>query len=1603
LRNSIQFKVSNMTSHDAGEFTLYINNHYNEANVNEFVMFAEELLESSLNDEVQQFSTAHRFEIALSAWQNFNRRAANVNYVEFKTAKHGTARDSFSSLQIISDDKPFIVDSITELLVAHGCKITTCLHPLISTVLSQSGKLSAGVDQASFSSVIYIELSTQLDAQLCATLRLKILALLNDVAAVTNDWPLMMKQARNINNAHKNQELANEINEFLQWLCLGNFTFLGYCSTNVTISSATDTEKLGLFSILTTDTSLQNSQLQLIEQETHAFISAESPLLISKSRSKSNIHRRDYYDQISVKEYANNGDVMRVHKFIGLFTQAANQLNPAQIPYLKFKLDIALQHSTLKPNGHMYKKFKHILEALPKREIFESNAENLFALAKGIFTLNAQSTCGTFIRENKFNQQVSVLVFVSKDAFSTDLRDELEALLCNAFNGQILSRRSMLNDNYLAQWHFTLVNDVKFNETVNIEELKANIEAKIQSWPESLNAAILHKWGDSTGAKLINKYVSGFSKSYRERFSPDTAITDIACFEQLNVQSKHQFNIYRNEQDADNLLRLNIYPKDQGIALSDSIPIFENFGFRPLDEFSFSVLNKNNGLQGNDLYTYTLEYPNFNQLPANGLDSEQLKSNLEQALSEVWQQHIENDGYNRLLLSANLDIRQIVIIRAYGKYLRQLGLGYSEEYFQQALLAYPQIVNELITLFDNRFALDERTIAQKKSSEVSIKARLTDRLNAVVKIDHDRILSNFVEAICATVRTNFYQNCAAGKVKPYCSFKIRSGEIEDAPQPRPYVETFVYSPRVEGVHLRFSNVSRGGLRWSDRQEDFRTEVLGLVKAQQVKNVVIVPQGAKGGFVPKQLPENGSRDDITTEAIACYKIFISALLDITDNNSSQGIEKPKQVICFDDDDPYLVVAADKGTATFSDIANSISHDYGFWLGDAFASGGSVGYDHKKMGITAKGAWVSVQRHFREMGIDVQKDEITAMGIGDMSGDVFGNGMLLSNKIKLVAAFDHRDIFIDPNPDCATSFKERQRLYDLPRSSWQDYNRSLMSKGGEVFSRSVKSITLTAEIKTLLAIDAQVVSLSPNELITRILTSNTDLLWFGGIGTYVKATSEINSDVGDKNNDALRINGNQLRCKVIGEGGNLGCSQLARIEFAKAGGRINTDAVDNSAGVNCSDNEVNIKILLNRLVDQQKLNQSQRDALLAEMTDDVAQMVLRNNYYQAQALSLDEANSHSHFDSFTRLTHYLVNSVQLNREIEYLPDNDELKTRSINKQGLTRPELAVLMAYSKMDVNNSLLEQDTLLDDAYFRRYLLSAFPATLGDNYAVDIVEHPLAKPIIATAVANEIFNRGGIHAVREQTGATIAEIVKAFIVTKEIFKLDSIWQKIESLAETVSAQIQIKMMIEVQRFYRLMAIWFINHSNSDDSIQHIIDKYSPGIRVLQQQNDADVTLPFMPITQSLYQLDSGEKCRELVDEIHQLKVSSVVFCDIIKTSYELNLNVEQVLPTYQQLSQYISISWLLEQTEKIPTSDHWSRIALFSLLLDILELREKLVVHIAHIYPQHSLAVAIDEWAATKTSDLNRITRVMADLKSTSELNIDKLCFAIRQLRTLLS
>ncbi|ALO36626.1 hypothetical protein CMT41_08700 [Colwellia sp. MT41] len=1292
------------------------------------------MFNSLLNVDLHMLSTLQRYQTAFLLWQSFAGRSANENKVIIKNRRQQGVLAEGSVIHIITDDKAFIVDSISALLKAQGYKINLLLHPVVNRKKIYAHNTTTSLGCTDDESILYIELANPLATNVMGELVETIHKLLADIAKVSQDWPLMMTKSKKI--SHQASCLSDHSTErFLSWLCHQHFVFIGY---NVrTIDEAGNAEPVtGCLGVFHDEITTSNDALILSSAELSRFIASSNAMMVSKSLLKSTIHRHDYLDIVSVKTFSKQGDLLAIHQFSGLFTQVANNLHPNKIPFINAKLTQILQLLCLKLDSHDYRNFMHILAVLPKRELYESSVEQLLVLAQSIDNLNVKTQSGAFIRENDFNGQVSVLVFVSQDAFCTDLREEIEHELTSAYQGEILSRRSMLNDNYLAQWHFIVKKGEDLRKKIDISTLIASIERKIQSWSENLNTLISQLWRGKQATQLLEKYKGAFSKSYREHFTAKQAIRAIKNLERLTIKNPYQFEIYRSAQGKGNELTLNIYTLGHSIALSDSIPILEQFDFRPLDEFSFkmNLAKTNANSQGgnnsynqatsgtrSNIYSYTLEYPKSDA------DIGALKINLEQALAQVWAGKIESDGYNKLLLAAHLNIRQIVIIRAYGKYLRQLGLGYSEEYYQQALSHYPDIVHGLINLFETRFTLSDQSIAQREADAEVIKAELLASLTTVIKIDHDRILRNFIAAISATIRTNFYQVSPSGEPKHYCAFKIRSGEIDDAPEPRPYVEIFVYSPQVEGVHLRFGPVSRGGLRWSDRQEDFRTEILGLVKAQQVKNVVIVPQGAKGGFVPKQLPVNGSRESILNEGISCYKVFISALLDLTDNNSADGIVKPKDVVCFDGDDSYLVVAADKGTATFSDIANALADDYGFWLGDAFASGGSVGYDHKKMGITAKGAWVSVQRHFSEMAIDVQQDEISVIGIGDMSGDVFGNGMLSSKTIKLVAAFDHRDIFIDPTPNSALSYVERSRLYQLERSSWQDYDKALMSAGGGVFSRSVKHIELTPQIKQLLNIDSKVKQLSPNDLIRHVLLCQADLLWFGGIGTYVKASSEMNTEVGDKANDLLRVNGNELQCKVIAEGGNLGCSQLARIEFAKGGGKINTDAVDNSAGVNCSDAEVNIKILLNGIVDKQNMTKTERNSLLGSMTDEVAAMVLRNNYYQAQALSIDEANSQSHFDSFTRLSQYLVNSVGLNRELEYLPDDEELQARSVAQQGLTRPELAVLMAYSKMDVHDALLREKQLITDSYFEKYLLSAFPAVLAQEYQQDILNHPLGK------------------------------------------------------------------------------------------------------------------------------------------------------------------------------------------------------------------------------------------------------------------------------------
>jgi glutamate dehydrogenase len=965
--------------------------------------------------------------------------------------------------------------------------------------------------------------------------------------------------------------------------------------------------------------------------------------------------------------------------------------------------------------------------------------------------------------------------------------------------------------------------------------------------------------------------------------------------------------------------------------LSDALPMLENMGFK-VEYENPSKVKRGDGSRV-WMHDFGLSY-DHNGGDGTDVDLERYRALFEDAFKQIFFAQVENDGFNRLVLRAALDWRAIVVLRAYAKYLRQLGFTFSQTYLEDTLSAHPAICRKLVALFETR--LDPSFEGQRDDAGEQLSREIHAALEAVENLDEDRILRAYLGLILATLRTNHYQRTADGESKSYLSLKVNPAAIAEMPEPRPMFEIFVYSPRFEGVHLRGGAVARGGLRWSDRPEDFRTEVLGLVKAQQVKNAVIVPVGSKGGFFPKQLP-SGDRDAVMAEGVVCYQTFIRGLLDVTDNLDAGRVVPPDAVVRHDGDDPYLVVAADKGTATFSDFANEIAVQYGFWLGDAFASGGSVGYDHKGMGITARGAWESVKRHFRERGLNTQAETFCAVGVGDMSGDVFGNGMLLSRHIKLVGAFNHLDIFIDPDPDPERSFVERERMFGLARSTWQDFDTSIISTGGGVFSRKLKSIELNSQIRERFGIDDDVQSLPPNELISAMLRAPVDLLWNGGIGTYVKASGERNENVGDRANDALRVDARDLRCKVIGEGGNLGVTQLGRIEFSSRGGRVFSDAIDNSAGVDCSDHEVNIKVLLNDVVSAGDLTYKQRNELLARMTDEVGELVLRDNYLQTQALSMAQSQSVSMFDVHVRLIQKMERDGQLARAIEFLPGEDEILERRNEGVGLYAPELSVLMAYVKIELFKELMESE-IVDDAFFVDALSEYFPDELRERYAPQMREHRLSREIIGTIIANEVVNRAGMtycFRLREETGASIADVCRAYFIARDVFDMPSFWEAIESLDNDAEAQSQIHALLEGRKLCERAARWLLRNQPRPLDIASVILQLRDGITRLT------VEIP------KLVNGAGAEHASDMAGSLAAGRISAEVATrvswfdelfaalDIVKVANANELDVQQVAPVYVNLGQRLELPWLRDCMVALPRENRWQALARAALRDDL--------------------------------------------------------------------
>lgn len=1152
-------------------------------------------------------------------------------------------------IEIVSNNMPFLVASVLAEINDRDLSISFLAHPVVDAARDGKGvRVDPARQEPAWTgreSMIHIEVSLIASEAELADLKSDLVDILCHIVLAVGDWQAMNERLQSATqdmagfDAFLPEAEVVEAAEFLKWVAEDHFLLLG--ARDYVIEGNSDTGRL----VAARGSSLgvlKDPDVMVLRRQSEAsaglapfvrsFLNQPSPIVIAKSNTRSRVHRGAYMDYIGVKTYSVDGILTGERRFIGLFTAAAYNRSTRAIPYVRRKAMLALEKTGFEADGHDAKAFLNVIETFPRDELFQIDVDRLAKTCTGIMRLMERPRTKIFIRHDPFDRFVTALVYLPRDHFSTELRTRVGHELASLFNGRSSAFYTQLGDSSLARVHYIIGRTPGDDVGASDSEAERCIIEAVRSWTDKLADALETGRGYRTAQGLFRRYRGAFSAAYKEAFDAEEAVRDINVIERLTEDDPVAVRCYRLPGDEDFILRLKVYHYGVSIPLNRSMPILENMGLRVLSEFSYKASpNTDDGVREPRRYVYDFV---AEQDACDALGLEILQEVFGPAFAAIWKGEAENDGFNRLVVSPGIAWRDVAMLRACARYRLQTGIAFSQAYMQDALADNPSIAMQLVDLFLLRHdpLLPGGPQAREAASE-SILQSITRSLAQVPSLDQDRIMRRLLNLILAMTRTNFFQTGEDGRPKPYISFKLDPAKIEELPDPRPFAEIFVYSPQVEGVHLRGARIARGGLRWSDRPEDFRTEVLGLVKAQQVKNSVIVPSGAKGGFFPKQLPPEGTREEIQAAAISAYKTFICGLLDLTDNldlaSPDQGVIPPDRVLCFDAPDPYLVVAADKGTATFSDIANGISKDYNFWLGDAFASGGSQGYDHKVMGITARGGWEAVKRHFRELGHDIQTTPFTVIGCGDMSGDVFGNGMLLSKHIRLLAAFDHRDIFIDPGPDAAKTWTERKRIFDLPRSSWDDFNRDLISEGGGIFSRSMKSIPLTPQIRQLLEVTED--KLTPNELISAILKARADLLWFGGIGTYLKAAHETHLDVGDRANDAVRIDVDELNVKVVGEGANLGCTQLGRIAFGRRGGRINMDAVDNAAGVDCSDHEVNIKILLDSAMASGKLDEARRNALLQEMTQSVSELVLRNNYDQTLAITLVESSGQQDRDA------------------------------------------------------------------------------------------------------------------------------------------------------------------------------------------------------------------------------------------------------------------------------------------------------------------------------------------------------------------------------------
>ena len=1550
-------------------------------------------------DDVAERSLRDLAGAALALWRFAGRR--QPGQAKIRVYNPESDIDGWSSphtiVEIVNDDMPFLVDSVAAAINAGERVVRLIIHPIMTVDRDASGRLrdiGDSGDGGRRESWMQIEITREPDAAGLPRLTQALSGVLGDVRAAVADWQPMRRTLRAVLEELPGpaalpvprHELA-EVQDFLRWLDDDNFAFLGYREYDFNGAAEPERPALGILADPGYRIFDGLRDLSSLPPDVQDFVRRRELLVVTKSNRRATVHRVAHMDAIGVRRFDANGAVVGIRLFLGLFTSLAYSRNPRAIPLLRRKVRHIVGRSGLSPASHDGKALAHILDALPRDELFQAGEDELFDTVIGILNLQERQRIALFVRRDPLERFVSCLVFAPRERYDSDLRRRFAAILERAFAGRLSAFYTHLDDSALARIQFIIRTTRGKVPAVDTVALERELAEAGRSWSDHLEQEAEAAFGEADARARLRR-LEPFPIAYQALTPPIQAIADLPRIEKVQAGSPIEVSLHPIAQGERTGLRL--YRAKDPVVLSDVLPMIENLGLRVVAEEPFRIAS----IDGSVVWVH--EFQLAGNAAANVV-SGAVRGRFEEALAAIWTGRVENDRFNRLVLAGGLSARQVSVLRLYAKLLRQTGSAFSQAYMEDALGAHPGIAARLVRLFEIRFDLAEP--ADRGLAVIGEVQAIDHALDAVANLDEDRILRGYLTLILKTVRTNYFQPLPSGDPKPYLAIKLASSEIDLLPLPRPLFEIFVYSPRVEGVHMRAGKVARGGIRWSDRKEDFRSEILGLMKAQTVKNAVIVPVGAKGGFVVKQPP--AARDQIAAEAVECYKILIRGLLDLTDNIVADGagghrVVPPANVVRHDSNDPYLVVAADKGTATFSDYANAISEEYGFWLGDAFASGGSVGYDHKAIGITARGAWELVKRHFRELRRDIETSDPTVIGVGDMSGDVFGNGMLMSRRLRLLGAFDHRHVFVDPDPDPARSFAERQRLFRLPRSSWADYDPALISEGGGVFERGAKSVPVSPQMKRLFGIEAD--RLTPAELIRKMLAASVDLLWFGGIGTYVKAPDESHAEAGDRANDALRINGNEIRAKIVGEGANLGVTQRGRVAYALAGGRIDTDAIDNSAGVDTSDHEVNLKILIDRAVAAGALPTADREPLLHAMTEEVATLVLRDNYLQGEALSVAEARGTAGLDRQARLIRELEKSGRLNRALEFLPDDETLASRAAHGQGLVRPELAVLLGYAKMALDAELLASD-LPDAPQLANELCRYFPAALRERLSPQIPTHPLRREITATIVTNDLVNRAGITFVsdmRARTGQAAPDIARAYWIVREIFDLPRLWAEIEALDELVPARIQIGMLLEIATVVEHAAAWLLQRRRLD--LAGDAARLAPHVRSLAASFPA--LLP--PRDKAIADERADRFVKAGAPEMLAGRIGAMIFLapalDIAELAERAGRPIERAAQVYYQAGVRFALDEMRAAARRLPAETQWQKLAVEATIEDMLALQAEITARVL-ASEQLEAADPLADWTAARAGAFAGADALARELRANAAADLALLVVAARQLR----